>query len=613
MFGTTPPSLPPSPAPRRRILDNPRVLTALALLLVAVMAGLFWLSNHTAEIEPQFVNDVLLTALFSVNLALIVALVFVLARNLFKLWQERAAPFARFRTRLVGALLVMTIIPAVLVLISGSEIMRTSVAQWFTRPGEQVVTGALTIANRFYREQQESMARHAIHLADCLPAGAVAKSDEVAVSPLVNLELETMRDSVIEVYRVIPGTAGGRDVEYVTGSESPSLPGDNVRAAADRLALKTVESGKNQDATEDLVASGGVMFRATAPITGVDRSVVGVVVVSRHLDSNLVQDARVAQSAYKQFKELYVFQGPVLGSYLSIFVAATLLILISSTWLGLYLAKRITRPVQQLAEGARAIGAGHLDVRLEAETGDELGSLVDAFNMMAAELQTNRSKLDQSRIELERKNAEVDGRRRYIETVLERVATGVISLDAAGNISTMNGTAVRLLGVDASSIGRPAREVLDREDLRPLRPLVEAIENRTERGIVQEVTLVRDGREINLATAATVLAGVEGSEGAVLVLDDVTPLIRAQRVAERTGGGVCINALLLQTLHLCSRQRRFGSVLRVRGKARQRQACGTRQASTVNTVNSLHVGQAQNRSCESYATTLGVATRQLKE
>ena len=534
MFGTKPASPPPPPPPpRRRVLDNPRVLTVLALLLVAIMVGLFWLSSRTAEIEPQLVNDVLLTALLSVNLALLVALLFVLGRNLLKLWVERrrGEPFARFRTKLVGALLAMTIVPAVLVLISGSEILRTSVAQWFTAPGDQVVTGAMTIAQRFYLEQQKSMALHAKHLAERLPATAVAQSDEGAVNPQISAELETMSDGLIELYRVVTGPTGARDVEYVSGVESSNVPSDRVRAAADRLALKTVESAKGQDSTEDLVSSGGVMFRSSAPIIGADRSVVGAVVVSRHLDVDLVRDAKVAQAAYTKIKSLSVQQVPILGSYLSIFLAATLLILIAATWLGLYLAKRITKPVQQLAEGARAIGAGRLDIRLEAETSDELGSLVADFNMMAAELQTNRSKLDQSRADLERKNLEVDGRRRYIETVLERVATGVISLDATGRISTMNGAALRLLGVDASSIGRPAKEVLDREDLRPLRPLVDAIETRAERGIVQEITLVNDGREINLATAATVLAGAEGSEGAVLVLDDVTPLIRAQRVA----------------------------------------------------------------------------------
>jgi len=364
-----------------------------------------------------------------------------------------------------------------------------------------------------------------------VPAAAVAQADEGAISPFLNAELATMRDSMVEVYRAVPAPTGAPDVVLVVGLESPSLAGHNVRAAADRLAARTVAAGRDQSSTEDLVASGGVLFRAASPVIGPDRTVVGAVVASRHLEANLVADARRAESAYVRFKGLSVMRGPILFSYLSIFLTATLLILIAATWLGLYLAKRITRPVQQLAEGARAIGAGRLDIRLEPETGDELGGLVEAFNMMAAELQTNRSKLDQSRQDLERKNAEVDGRRRYIETVLERVATGVISLDAAGRISTMNGAASRLLGVDASCLGQPARAVLAREDLRALLPLVDAVERRTERGIVQEMALTREGREINLATAATVLAGTEGSEGAVLVLDDVTPLIRAQRVA----------------------------------------------------------------------------------
>ena len=149
-------------------------------------------------------------------------------------------------------------------------------------------------------------------------------------------------------------------------------------------------------------------------------------------------------------------KGPLQGVYLSLFVMMTLMILVSATWLGLYLAKRITRPVQMLAEGARAIGAGQLDLRLEPETSDELGALVEAFNMMAAELGTSKERLEQSRHALEHKNAEVDARRRYIETILERVATGVISIDAEGRIQTVNGAASRLLGLDEAAIGQAA-------------------------------------------------------------------------------------------------------------------------------------------------------------
>src|SRR5580765_4478575 len=152
------------------------------------------------------------------------------------------------------------------------------------------------------------------------------------------------------------------------------------------------------------------------------------------------------------------------------------------------MAKRITKPVQQLAEGARAIGAGHLDLRIEPETGDEFGSLIEAFNMMAAELRTSKEKLEHSAQDLERKNVEVDARRRYIETILERVATGVISLDAEGVIQTVNGAAARLLGLDQTAVGQAARQAFAREDLRPLLPLAEAALRRDEPGLVQEIT-----------------------------------------------------------------------------------------------------------------------------
>ncbi len=94
---------------------------------------------------------------------------------------------------------------------------------------------------------------------------------------------------------------------------------------------------------------------------------------------------------------------------------------------------------------------------MEPDSGDELGSLVESFNMMAAELRTSREKLEQSRLDLEHKNLEVDARRRYIETILERVATGVISLASDGRISTVNGAAERLLGLGTTVLGPAGR------------------------------------------------------------------------------------------------------------------------------------------------------------
>src|SRR5262249_46634511 len=160
------------------------------------------------------------------------------------------------------------------------------------------------------------------------------------------------------------------------------------------------------------------------------------------------------------------------------------------------------------------------------------GSLVEAFNAMASELASSRRRVDRSTVELERKHVEVEGRRRYIETILERIATGVVSVDAGGAITTINSAAARLLSLDRQILGQRAQAVFDRADLRPLTRLGEAAAHGKAESRAHEISLPREGQELHLAAVATPLTGDSGApEGLVLVLDDVTPLIRAQKVA----------------------------------------------------------------------------------
>jgi two-component system nitrogen regulation sensor histidine kinase NtrY len=515
---------------RRRPLDSPRILAVVGALLVAILAALFWLAGRTSDIAPTLLADVLLYFLLAVDLALLAALCFVLARSLLKLWveQRHAAPFGRFRAKLVAALLAMTILPAVLVLLSGSQIIRDSASRWFSEPVDDVLGAAQNIARQYYSERQDEMSLRAQRLSRVVPASAVVDGDIAALGPVVVEEPKTMRSGIVELYRTVSEPGRPVDVAFLYSAQSP-LPRDLVHASADLLASRAAESGTEETQKEDL-STGGTLLRSAVPIFDAERSVVGVVVVSQFLSPEVSARAEFATEAYERYQGLRVLQTPIRGIYQSVFLAVSLLILMSATWLGLYLAKRITRPVQMLAEGTRAIGAGQLDLRLEPDSGDELGSLVESFNMMAAELRTSREKLEQSRLDLEHKNLEVDARRRYIETILERVATGVISLAADGRISTVNGAAERLLGLGTTVLGRPAADVFHRDGLQPLLPLVEA--TRSDPGAtVREITIARDGREVHLAAAATVLAGGGQRDGAVLVLDDVTPLIRAQRVA----------------------------------------------------------------------------------
>jgi two-component system nitrogen regulation sensor histidine kinase NtrY len=528
----------PREQPPRRLLDRPRVLVAAAIVLIALMGALFWLADRTSQMAPQFLSDVLLYGLLAVNLLLLAALFFVLVRNLLKLWveQRRAAPFARFRAKLVAALLAMTILPAVLVLLSGSQIIRDSAARWFSEPVEDVLVSAQEIARQYYREGQERSALHARRIARMLPPAAFASGDGEGLTARVQDEPRAMRNGLIELYGVAVSDGGGRgdsaapDLVFLGAVGSANLPRGQVAPSADRIAARVVAAGAEQSQQDDL-AGGGVLLRTAVPVAEAGGPVAGVLVVSHYLAPDVQAWALEATAAYESYQGLRMLEAPIQGIYQSVFLAVSLLILISATWLGLYLAKRITRPVQMLAEGARAIGAGQFDLQLEAETADELGSLVESFNMMALQLRSSRERLEASRQALEQKTFEIDARRRYIETVLDRVATGVISLDASGHILTVNGAAERLLNLGSDVYGRPVSEAFEREDLRPLLPLARAVVSGGSRE-VNEITLTRDDREVNLAVAATMLVGDDGRpEGAVLVLDDVTLLFRAQRVA----------------------------------------------------------------------------------
>jgi two-component system nitrogen regulation sensor histidine kinase NtrY len=263
-----------------------------------------------------------------------------------------------------------------------------------------------------------------------------------------------------------------------------------------------------------------------------DGRTTGVVVATDYLTGDLAASSRRMTQAFEDYNQLRVLKRPLTGVYLSFFLMVTLMILVSAIWMGLYLAKRITRPVQMLAAAAREIGAGRLDQRVEPQSDDEFGTLTEAFNAMAGELATSRRKVERSTVELERKHHEVEQRRRYIETILERITTGVVSIDASGAVTTINSAAARLLGVERSIIGQPVRAVFERHDLQPLGALLTGAGRPRTAAAAQEFALARDGQEIHLAAVATALVGESGAaEGQVIVLDDVTPLIRAQKVA----------------------------------------------------------------------------------
>ena len=526
----------PAPDPRRPFRDNPLLILLGIVVFLAALAGLLRLADRSAELAPDYLAEVVLYALSGACMTMLVVLGFILARNIVKLWVERrrAAPFARFRAKLVAALLAMTVIPSLLVLLVGSELIRNSAQRWFSAPIDEVLTSSNEIARHYYGSRQRVVSDHARRIADILSGLSLNPRNVARVRVLVTPHVAAGLLGNVDVYRVVRGADDSAHVtvEPLLEVAIPTGPERYSRAAAERLAER-VASGTGETQQTESLAGGAEVVRAGAAIQSEPGGeTVGVVVASDALSGSVAFHARRISGAYEAYNQLRVLRQPLAGVYLSFFVMLTLMILISATWLGVYVAKRITRPVQLLAEGAREIGAGHLDYRLEPQNADEFGSLVEAFNTMAGELSTSQQRLERSRGALERKNQEVDQRRQYMETILERIATGVVSTDPEGQITTINPAGRRLLSLEPSAIGQSAASVFAREDLQPLGGVLMHARGPSGSRAAEEVALSQDGREVHLAVAATTLP-TESDEvgGTVMVFDDVTPLIRAQRVA----------------------------------------------------------------------------------
>jgi two-component system nitrogen regulation sensor histidine kinase NtrY len=524
-----PPPVRPARPERRPFRDNPRLILLGILILLIALVAMVTLADRAPELNPNFLTEVLLYALSAADLTMLIALGFVLARNIIKLAVERrrGLPFSRFRAKLVGAMLGLTIIPALLVLLVGGELIRSATERWVSQPVEAVLGSAKQIAGEYYKEREDVVVRHAADLARTLPLGALRAGDSATLRRVIEAEVTQGRIPRVEIYALVPGD----EPVPLVAAQSPAVPRDDVRALTDRFAARVAAGSTN--VTHEKLDSGGELVQAGSVVTDpATKQPLGVVIASDYLTGELAHEFQQIIAAYQNYTRLGVLTRPLQGIYLALFLMMTLMILVSATWMGLYLAKRITRPVHMLAAGAREIGAGHLDHRIEPETRDEFGSLIEAFNSMAGELATSQRKLERSRLDLERKNLQLDERRRYIETVLERIATGVVSIGADGGVETINGAALRLLDVDRTVVGTHAEDIFEREDLRPLGTVLRQTRSAAGLPAGQEITLVREGRELHLAAAATPLQGEDGSpEGAVLVFDDVTPLVRTQRVA----------------------------------------------------------------------------------
>ena len=236
--------------------------------------------------------------------------------------------------------------------------------------------------------------------------------------------------------------------------------------------------------------------------------------------------------AYDEYHQVRLLDDPIRASYVGILILITLLIVFAASWMGIYLARHITVPVQLLAEGTEEVARGNLDVSLDYQSSDEFGTLVASFNRMTADLKAMKGNLEETNASLTRTYDELRRRTQFIETILHSISTGVIVIDRHGRIAMINKVAERLLRIPKDgAVGRMYREVLREEHYEAIRGLYREAGEAAGGQIERQVELVVGERRIALRVSLTALRDDAGEYmGLVAAFDDLSQAMRLQRV-----------------------------------------------------------------------------------
>jgi two-component system nitrogen regulation sensor histidine kinase NtrY len=499
-----------SPESRRR--RNEFLIIGIISILIVLLTTIEMKFPQVGGKIP-IANNIIIFSLININIILILLLIFLVIRNLVKLIFERKRKVlgAKLRTKLVVAFISLSLIPTILLFLVAVGFITSSVEHWFKAQVEQSLQGSLEVAQAYYRDFAKSTVSSAQQISRYLSRQGAFKGAKGVGS--LREQLEAKRQ------------------EYHLSTLGIFMRGEGNTARVEDPALETVflpppkdmmEAGfSGKEVSRILSAGEGEVITGIAPIFNPSEGgeVIGVVAASHFIPKSLTAKMREISQAFVEYKQLKILKKPIKFSYMMALLMVTLLILFSATWFGFWLAKDITVPIKELAEATHQIATGDLNFRIQMRAADEIGMLVQSFNQMTENLQVSRSELEQ--------------RKKYMEIVLKNVAAGVISIDEKGMITTINTSAEQMLEIRGEAVlEKKLSEVLTKEYVKQLEELVRELKSSQKDSIEKQLTVNLKGKSLSLLINLTTLRDEEGrSLGVVAVFDDLTQLIKAQRMA----------------------------------------------------------------------------------
>lgn len=521
-LGFCPILMPEAKSRRATLILLGTAVFVLLLLLVGLNAF------NVRSLNPRTTGEIfLLTSLSMLVFLLFVTVLVLLLRNLIKLLAEQRSQVlgARLRTRMFLGALLLSFVPALFMFLFSFLLMNRSIDRWFSQPAAEVREDSNQIAMELShyaslnaRSEAESMAR-----SPALAAAVAAGNAQAIVGQMREHQITLQggfavlyRDAVPLASYQLPQNAGPAEVHsWLNEDKEENIqPGQPLAGAILRASRRADEPM--------LVVGGSEYALGTSSLPGG-----AVVVAGLPMPAGLNAIMEGLSTGTSQYWALYRQRRIIRSTYFLLLLMLTALVFFSSSWLALYVSRQITRPLEGLADAMDGIGRGDYSHRVTAEASAEMGELVRSFNHMAADLEQSRQLAESSARELSAANQAIELRRRELETILETIPSGVVTLDASRRILRGNHAFADLLHIEGERdlSGIPLDSILPAE----LAAELNRLDRRAHRmGVASSEFEFRSPR--GPVSLSVTIAALE-QRGSILVVEDVTDFLRAQKQA----------------------------------------------------------------------------------
>jgi len=447
----------------------------------------------------------LVIIILNINLLLILLLLFLITRTVVKAYIEKKRGIwgSGLKQKLTSTLFFISIVPSFTLFILATGFFYISMDKWFSQKIEDTIENALNLTQFHYEDVFNRYEKIGASL-----AGEIRKkkllNDETALSAYINGSARTYFLDYLSVHNVSGGII--------------RIKGNLKEDFDEKLSKKLKMAIQGNIIREIIPVEEGELVITGTKVLDDSGNMRALLFVGDTIKIHGSQRIEIA-TTYKEFKESRAFKKVLKYSFIIPLFLITMLTIFFSMWVGIKMAAEITIPLERIKEGASIIAKGKFDINLEERGKDEIGTLVKAFNSMARELQIMKD--------------EIEEKRRYIEVILDNVATGIISTDTRGNILFLNRAARAILGIERDQwVGTPLRDILGDDFRNLMKSFLKEVRRADSGSITKEVRLNLRKDVTYIRASLTVLKDeAKKAEGFIIAFDDITHIVRAEKLA----------------------------------------------------------------------------------